>query len=58
MTNFFRVDIFVDNEWSFYSYHKNIEYAVANADVHFTSGYPSRVIYEGNVVYQRLDSSS
>ena len=56
MKTHYIVEIFTNNEWIWHSWHRNYDYAVANADVVFTAGYPSRIVLDGKIVYQRVES--
>lgn len=48
----YRVEIWQDNEWIPYSYHKNRDYADMNFDMKTTAGSECRIVYQGQVVRQ------
>lgn len=50
------VKVLENNEWSTSSYHKNFEYAQANAEVKFTAGYPVQIVHDGRIIFQKLES--
>ncbi len=48
-----KVEIFTNNEWHIFSWHRNLENAIINAEVISKSRKcPARIVYGGKIVWE------